>query len=127
MGGEGGHDEILLHVEAHDLVHEELAEFPQHADRHGEAEGHERLIDRREVHAAGMPVQQVDHGETDGCGQKAGQGVEHRVPSRDQGVVVVDLSEDRGGVDEAVDDDLEERRDLDPEALLRQRGHQEQE
>ena len=69
-----GHDPVLLHIGAEIQIHPELKELPEHADRHGEAERHDRQIDRREPEGEPVaPVEHVDERESDRRDQKAVQ------------------------------------------------------
>ena len=51
------HNKIFLHVQEEKLITEKLKKFPQNADRHREAEGDNRQIERRKIQPAAVPVQ----------------------------------------------------------------------
>ena len=90
--GDGVDHRVLLHIQQEELVHGALEELPQHADGHGEAEGHNGHEHGGEGQGkALMPVEQVHQGEADGGTEKPVEGVEHGVPVGEGGVVRLDL------------------------------------
>ena len=53
-------DGILLHIEEEKLVHGAFKEFPDHPDRHREAEGDDGQVQRRKVEAhAAVTVEDI--------------------------------------------------------------------
>ena len=121
------HDIVLLHVRVHHLISGELEKFPQHADRHGEAERHDSQEQRRQLE--GKPfasVKQVNQAEADRRDQKSVYRVQHGVPSGNDGVERIDLAHDLGGIDKAVDDSFHHRRDVDGKLFFNQRRHRQQ-
>ena len=73
-----------------------------------------------------MPVQKVDHGEADGSGKKAVDGVQNGIPSGKCYIKVIHLTENFSGKNKNINDSLEQRRNLNLELLLHEAGNQEQ-
>ena len=120
------HDKILLHVHVQEMVGGAFEEFPEHADRHREAEGDHAEVERRQLDVAAVAVQKIDHREADGGCEETVQGVEDAVEGWDGDIEMVELAEDLCCEDEEIDDAFEQRRDLDLKAVLHQRRHQEE-
>ena len=126
-GADGVYDRVLLHVQQEHLVHKALEELPQHADCHGEAEGHHRQIDRGELEGQTLvPVQNVQQGEADGRAEKAVEGMEHGVPIGKLDIVSLDLPQDLRREDEQQDDDFQGVRDINADRALDEAGDGEQ-
>ena len=121
------HDGVLLHVEPEQLVHAEFEELPDHADGHGEAEGHDRQIQGRklELHPVG-PVEQVDQREADRRSEEAVHRMQHRVPEREDLIERTDLAKNLSREHEHQHDDFQHRRQLDAELHLDERRRQQQ-
>ena len=120
---DGMHDGVLLHVEPEQLVHAEFEELPDHADGHGEAEGHDRQIQGRklELHPVG-PVEQVDQREADRRSEEAVHRMQHRVPEREDLIERTDLAKNLSREHEH----FQHRRHLDAELHLDERRRQQQ-
>ena len=119
------HDGVLLHVESEQHVHREFEELPDHADRHREAERHNRQVQRRqlELHTV-RTVEQVDQRKADGGREEAVHRVQHRVPEREDLIERADLAQDLGREHEHQYDDLKRGRQFDAEPYLDERGRQ---
>ena len=118
---------VLLHVRAEKEVHAELEELPQDADGHGEAEGHKREVEGREVEGDLLAVvEELYQGEAHRRGQESVEGMEHGVPAGDADIEGVDLAQNLRREDEAEHRDLKGRRQLDVQLHLDPAGGIEQ-
>lgn len=85
-----------------------LEEFPQHADGHGEAEGHDSQEEGRQSEGEALSaVQHIHQSKADGCAGEAVESVEHRIPMGNDDVEVVNLAQYLRRVDKKEDDDLQ--------------------
>ena len=121
------HDPVLLHIGVQIGIGGEFKEFPQHADGHRETEGNDGQKQRgqldREPFAS---VEDIHQGKPDGSHQKAGYRVQHGVPIGNLSVIRVDCSQDFSRKDEAVDDGLKDRGQVDAERAVNDHGDAEQ-
>ena len=123
---DGMYDRVLLHVQCEQLIHRELEELPQHADRHREAERGDRQEQRRQVELHPVAaVEQIHQRESDRGGQKSVQRVQRDVPEREQHIERTDLAENLRAEDEQQHDDLQRGRQLHLERDLHERRNQE--
>ena len=116
---------VLLHVEQKELIHGTFKKFPQHTDRHGETECHDRHIDRRQRQRFSLvTVQHIYQAESDRGTQKAIECVEHRVPVRKDRVVGTDLTEYLRRKNKQHDNDFHRVREIDLKLPFQDRRHQ---
>ncbi len=120
-------DGVLLHIHAEEIVHGKFKELPEHADGHGEAEGGHGTVGRGHLELdAAVLIENIDHGEADGGGQKAAGGMEHGVPIGMGDVIAVQLAQNGVGKDEQKNDDLQSTGQFDVQLVLHKNGHQKQ-
>ena len=74
---------IFLHIQHKKLIHKKFKKFPHHTDGHGKTECHNTHIDRRQFKTEPFcAIQDIHHGKSDCCRQKAIERVQHGVPER---------------------------------------------
>ena len=120
-------DRVLLHIHVEQVVHRKLEKLPQHADRHGKAERHQRQKHRRELEMLRfVAVEQIHHGKAERRADEARRRVQHGVPVRVGDEIALELAEDLGGENEDQDNDLQRARQLDAEVALHEPRQHEQ-
>ena len=125
--GDGVDHGVLLHVHAEQPIHAEFEEFPQHAHRHGKAEGRQRHIDRGQLEFdAAVAVENVDERKAGGGAQEAGGGVQHGVPVVERDEIAFQFAQYLRRENKQQNDDLQRGRQLDAEVLLDEKRQHEQ-
>ena len=119
-------DKVFLHVQIEKLIERKFHEFPDYADRHGEAESYDRQIQRCQIQGMTFPVQDIHKGEADGRAQETVNRVQHGVPSGDRRVIMVDFAQYFRRVDKQINDAFKQRRDIQFQTLFKERGQQKQ-
>ena len=121
------HNPVLLHIHVQIGIGGELEELPQDTDGHGKAECDDGQEQGRQFHReAFASVKDIHECKADCRHQKTVYGVQHGVPIRDFGVIRVDFSQDFSRKDEAVDDGLKDRGQVDAERAVNDHGDAEQ-
>ena len=94
-------------------IHAVFKKFPQHADRHRKAKGHQRHVQRREAEFFLLiAAQDIHQRKPERRAHKAIDGMQHRIPIGKLHIVVLQLAKDLGRKYEQQYDDLQHRRQL---------------
>ncbi len=115
----GVDDSVFLHIQMEETVHAKLKKLPQNTDGHGEAEGHQRQIKRREFECQPVVViQQNNQGKSNCRRQKTIKRMEHGIPVRYHHVKSIDFSQNFRRKNKTQNGDFQRRRQFDAQPYL---------